>query len=104
MQSLAELTDILQARRKQLGLSQKDMRMRIGMSQQQYQKIESGSDVRLSTLLRILEGMGLELAIRPPGQESASRSVDRASTDARADIEPEASVWSVELGDLKDSE
>ncbi|PXF30079.1 hypothetical protein WH50_17110 [Pokkaliibacter plantistimulans] len=42
---------------------QKDMLLRIGMSQQQYQRIESGQDVRLSTLLCVLAGMVLELRI-----------------------------------------
>jgi HTH-type transcriptional regulator/antitoxin HipB len=39
------------------------MRMLIGMSQQQYQRVESGNDLKLSTLLRVLDGLGLELAI-----------------------------------------
>ena len=39
--------------------------MRIGMSQQQYQRIEAGADPRLSTLLRILEGMDLGMMLVP---------------------------------------
>lgn len=65
MKSLNELPEMLKQRRTQLELNQKDMLMRIGMSQQQYQRIEAGGDPRLSTLLRILEGMDLELMLVP---------------------------------------
>ncbi|WP_244212664.1 helix-turn-helix domain-containing protein [Rahnella woolbedingensis] len=39
--------------------------MKTGMTQQQYQKIEAGADPRLSTLLRLLEGMDLEMMLVP---------------------------------------
>ena len=68
MNSLKELSETLQARRKALGLNQKDMLLKIGMKQQQYQRIESGGDVRLSTLFRILEGMDMELILAPRDQ------------------------------------
>ncbi len=42
--------------------------MKIGMSQQQYQRIEAGHDMRVATLLRVLEGMELELLIAPREQ------------------------------------
>jgi len=61
VKTLQELARTLRERRKALNLSQKDMLMRIGMSQQQYQRIEAGGDLRVSTLLRILEGIDLEL-------------------------------------------
>lgn len=63
MKSLNELPELLKKRRLELDLNQKDMLMKIGMSQQQYQRIESGGDPRLSTLLRILEGMDLEMML-----------------------------------------
>lgn len=65
MRTLNELPALLKQKRLQLGLSQQDMRMRTGMTQQQYQKIEAGADPRLSTLLRLLEGMELELMLVP---------------------------------------
>lgn len=46
-------------------LRQKDMLFRIGMSQQQYQSIESGKDIRLSTLFRILEGLDTSMVLVP---------------------------------------
>ncbi|PHR63348.1 helix-turn-helix domain-containing protein [Pseudidiomarina marina] len=66
MKTLNELSELLISERKKRGLSQKDMRMLIGMSQQQYQRVESGQDLKVSTLLRILVGLGLELAVVDP--------------------------------------
>ncbi|NLS54240.1 helix-turn-helix domain-containing protein [Hafnia alvei] len=65
MKHLSELPSLLKLRRQQLDLNQKDMLMKIGMSQQQYQRIEAGGDPRLSTLLRVLEGMDLEMMLVP---------------------------------------
>lgn len=42
MKHLSELPSLLKLRRQQLDLNQKDMLMKIGMSQQQYQRIEAG--------------------------------------------------------------
>ena len=60
MKTVEALAELLIAERKKRNLSQKDMRMLIGMSQQQYQRIESGQDLKVSTLLRILAGLELE--------------------------------------------
>lgn len=68
MKTLFEISQSLRERRESLKLSQKDMLMKIGMSQQQYQRIEAGGDTRLSTLLRVLEGMDLELMLVPKNQ------------------------------------
>ena len=65
MRKLSELSKILKEKRRELGWSQKDFLMKIGMTQQQYQRIESGSDIRMSTLLRILAAMDLEYVIVP---------------------------------------
>ncbi|RUO80812.1 transcriptional regulator [Idiomarina tyrosinivorans] len=66
MKTLHELSELLVRERKKRDLSQKDMRMLIGMSQQQYQRVEAGQDLKVSTLLRILAGLGLELSISDP--------------------------------------
>ncbi|OEE25425.1 helix-turn-helix domain-containing protein [Aliivibrio fischeri] len=70
MKSINEIAAMLAEQRKSLGIEQKDMYLRIGMKQQQYQRIEAGSDVKLSTLLRVLEGLGLELSIAPKGRKA----------------------------------
>jgi HTH-type transcriptional regulator/antitoxin HipB len=59
MDSLKDIAQLLQLHRKSLGMEQKDMYMRIGMKPQQYQRIESGKDIKVSTLLRVLEGLDL---------------------------------------------
>ncbi len=53
MKSIEVVADLIASRRKSLGFEQKDMHMRIGMKQQQYQRIEAGNDVKLSSLLRV---------------------------------------------------
>ncbi|MGC9494104.1 helix-turn-helix domain-containing protein, partial [Vibrio genomosp. F10] len=77
--NIDEIAVLLTEQRKKLGIEQKDMYMRIGMKQQQYQRIEAGSDVKLSTLLRILEGLDLELSILPKGQKTFLSSPDKMS-------------------------
>ena len=69
MKNINDVAAILSNRRKELNLEQSDMYMRIGMKQQQYQRVEAGNDVRLSTFLRILEGLDLEMELRPIGKE-----------------------------------
>jgi predicted transcriptional regulator len=59
------LTDQLKARRHQLGLQQKDMKLRAGMNQQNYQRIEAGGNPRLETLELIAEGLEAELMLIP---------------------------------------
>lgn len=78
MKSLEEIAVLLTEQRRKLGIEQKDMYMRIGMKQQQYQRIEAGSDVKLSTLLRVLEGLDLELSITPKGSKAHSVAVEGA--------------------------
>ncbi|PSW02568.1 transcriptional regulator [Photobacterium lipolyticum] len=81
MKNIDEIAELLIERRKKLGIEQKDMYMRIGMKQQQYQRIEAGSDVKLSTLLRVLEGLDLELSITPKDRKAPPVSVHEASAN-----------------------
>ncbi|MGR7921294.1 helix-turn-helix domain-containing protein [Zobellella denitrificans] len=97
MKHLVELAPILKQRRQQLSLNQKDMLMRIGMSQQQYQRIEAGGDPRLSTLLRIAEGMGLELLLVPREQAAQPQA-----SDAAVNEEKRTGSWDQLLGGLED--
>ena len=55
----------LKKRRLSLGFKQKDMMMRIGVSRQQYQQIESKGNPRLSTLGLIAKGLNSELMLIP---------------------------------------
>jgi len=83
----------IKARRHQLGLQQKDMKLRIGMNQQQYQRIEAGGNPRLETLELVAEGLDAELLLIPKdklravkallseGGTSVSPDQDKAETD-----------------------
>ncbi|WP_305462469.1 helix-turn-helix domain-containing protein [Photobacterium leiognathi] len=71
MLGIKDIAVLLIKQRKKLGIEQTDMYMRIGMKQQQYQRIEAGSDLKLSTLLRVLEGLDLELSITAKGEKNA---------------------------------
>jgi len=55
----------MKARRKQLSLQQKDMKLRIGMEQQQYSRIEAGGNANLRNLELIAEGLDSELVLIP---------------------------------------
>lgn len=107
MRTLNELPTLLKQRRRQLGLSQQDMRMRTGMTQQQYQKIEAGADPRLSTLLRILEGMELELMLVPRQRvQEIKELLDSTISNCHrpSEREPESlnNDWDDILRDLKE--
>lgn len=99
MKNIDEIAALLIDQRKKLGIEQKDMYMRIGMKQQQYQRIEAGSDVKLSTLLRVLEGLDLELSIAPKGRKDLSVSSDSVfqhqspKRDELADDVDDLSFW-----------
>ena len=71
MKRLSDIWENLRQRRKSLGFVQKDMRMKIGMDQRQYQRLESGADTKVSTLLRILEGLDAEIVLVPKERLSA---------------------------------
>ena len=94
MKTLNELSERLVSERKKLGLSQKDMRMLIGMSQQQYQRVEAGHDLKVSTLMRILAGLNLELAI-------ASHEYKSTSSDMVAESDMD-DIWASKHKHLKD--
>ena len=110
MKTLIELSSELEKRRRALGLNQSDMLMKIGMSQQQYQRVEAGHDIRVSTLLRVLEGMGLELLLAPrervrhlenmlrPGEHD----YDIMPADADWQDEVKESLWSSMLKEFED--
>ena len=66
----------------------------IGMSQQQYQRVESGQDLKVSTLLRILAGLDLELAVVDPSDVDG-----KSTTPANSETE---SIWASKHKHLED--
>ena len=110
MKTLIELSSELEKRRRALGLNQSDMLMKIGMSQQQYQRVEAGHDIRVSTLSRVLEGMGLELLLVPREQvrhlenmlRPGEQDYDIMPADADWPDEAKESLWSPMLKEFED--
>lgn len=61
----------IKARRLQLGLKQQDMYMRVGISRQQYQRLESQGNPRLETLQLVAQGLDSELMLIPKDKQEA---------------------------------
>jgi transcriptional regulator with XRE-family HTH domain len=74
VRNLSDLSGALLKLRQLRGLEQADMKMRIGMSQQQYSNIEGGGNTTIQTLLRVLEGLDAELVVMPK-TKSATGSI-----------------------------
>jgi len=113
MKTLQQIADTLRKARVDRGLDQKDMKLLIGMTQQQYQRLEGGIDHRVSTLLRILEGLGLELLVVPRELASRIESVLESETALEAlknlDIsndtpDEQSQPWQALLDDLSDDD
>ena len=91
------LLEQLKKRRIELGLKQQDMMLRVGMSRQQYQRLESKGNPRLDTLELIAKGMKSEIMLIPREKLDAvkalleskapslpSKDHDRSSEDENA--------------------
>lgn len=74
-----QLPSLLQAFRKEAGLTQEEVALRLGVTQQTYSAIERNADkVGAARLLRLFNIFGVELAVGKPQPSAASAS---ASTD-----------------------
>jgi transcriptional regulator with XRE-family HTH domain len=73
--SMGLIHDQLRARRKQLGLRQKDMPLRAGIARQQYHRLENGGNPSLKTLELAAAGLNLVLTLVPKERWSAVRAV-----------------------------
>ena len=83
-----KFTPQIKARRLQLGLQQKDMKLRMGMNQQQYQRIEADGNPRLETLELVTEGLDAELMLIPKDKLRAVKALlreGRGDSDAALD-------------------
>lgn len=68
---ISSLLKQLKKRRLELGLKQNDMMMRVGISRQQYQRLESKGNPRLDTLELIAKGLSSELMLIPKEKVNA---------------------------------
>jgi HTH-type transcriptional regulator/antitoxin HipB len=76
-----QLPALLQAFRKQAGLTQKEVALRLGVTQQTYSSLERNADtVGAARLLKLLGILGVELVLR---QTSGASS---AATDRPSDL------------------
>mgnify|MGYP003636011689 CR=1 FL=1 len=65
----------IKKRRLALALKQNDMMMRVGISRQQYQRLESKGNPRLYTLELVAKGLNSELLLIPKEKLNAVRAV-----------------------------
>jgi transcriptional regulator with XRE-family HTH domain len=74
----------LKQRRKQLGLKQEDMQMRVGMARQQYQRLEDAGNPSLNNLELVAKGLQLELMLIPQEKLQAVKAIleDRSNADS----------------------
>ncbi len=72
---MKSLLDQLKNRRIQLGLKQHDMLLRVGISRQQYQRLESKGNPRLDTLELIAKGLNSEILLVPQEKLNAVKAV-----------------------------
>ncbi|SDZ98279.1 helix-turn-helix transcriptional regulator [Alkalimonas amylolytica] len=68
---MTSLLQQIKQRRLTLGLKQNDMLLRVGISRQQYQRLESRGNPRLDTLELIAKGLSSELLLIPKDKLSA---------------------------------
>ncbi len=71
----ATLLTQIKNRRLKLGLKQNDMPMRIGVSRQQYQRLEAKGNPRLDTLALIAAGLNSELMLIPKEKLQAVQAI-----------------------------
>ena len=101
------LLEQLRTRRKSLGLKQQDMLMRIGMSRQQYQRLETRGNPRLKTLELLAKGLESELLLVPSERlravkallEAGTGNAPAASVQSGAGDTVEDDPWEGMLGD-----
>lgn len=105
MTKVASLLDQIKSRRLELGFRQSDMQMRIGVSRQQYQRIEAKGNPRLDTLELITKGLNAELMLIPNEKLTAVQALLAGRETRRAlPVDPEdddlvSNPWKGMLGD-----
>ncbi len=82
---MASILDQIKKRRLELRLKQHDMMMRVGMSRQQYQRLELKGNPRLDTLELIAKGLKSELVLVPQEKlQAVTEILERESAESKA--------------------
>ncbi len=90
-------------RRLALGLKQNDMMMRIGVSRQQYQRLETKGNPQLDTLELIAKGLNSELMLIPKEKLRAVIAVlESADLDLASRGKPSKQASDIEKKSLSD--
>ena len=85
---MSKIRDQIKKRRKELGLRQTDMMLQVGMSRQQYQRLEAQGATRAWTLLNWLpRGSGWKCCLSRRKKLRAVRDILEGRTDAGSGIE-----------------
>lgn len=79
---MTTLIEQLKRRRVELGLKQHDMMLRVGVSRQQYQRLESKGNPRLNTLELLAKGLNSELMLIPQDKLAAVKAILACDTHA----------------------
>ncbi len=89
---MSKLLDQIKQRRKALGLTQAEMMLRIGMSRQQYQRLESKGNPRLDNLELLAKGLKMELMLIPQEHLQAVKALldGKVGSDENASLEAPA--------------
>jgi len=87
---MSTILEQIKARRLQLGLRQQDMYLRVGMSRQQYQHLESKGNPRLDTLELVAKGLHSELMLIPAEHLAAVQDILSGAAEQRQREEAEA--------------
>lgn len=70
---------VLASQRRRLGLSQQELAARAGLRREKVNRVESkGEDVSVEDLSRLLDAVGLELAVRAKGEAPSQSSPSAA--------------------------
>ena len=110
---MGKVKEQLKQRRKALGLKQEDMMLRVGMSRQQYQRLESRGNPRLDTLELIARGLKMEVMLIPyeklrdvqdflAGKKKIGDGITVAAKDTDIMPSPEDDPWGDLLEDDND--
>ena len=107
---MSKIKEQLKQRRKALGLKQEDMMLRVGMSRQQYQRLESRGNPRLDTLELVAKGLRMEVMLIPQenlrdvqdylaGKKKIGGGATATGTGTVTKPSPEDDPWRDLLGD-----
>ncbi|WP_151671993.1 helix-turn-helix transcriptional regulator [Nitrincola schmidtii] len=97
---MISLLDQIKSRRIALALKQHDMMLRVGMSRQQYQRLESKGNPRLDTLELIAKGLNSELLLIPNEKLQAVKAIMNEDAESSSNLNALADdPWQGLLGD-----